>query len=78
MEIYYKIKDIIEEEMGFDSIEITPYSNVKTDLHLDSIDFVELTVLIEREFNILLEDDLCHKIYTVSDFCYATRLKLNN
>ena len=76
MEIYYKIKHLIETELGFDSVEITPFSGIKSDLHLDSLDFVELTVLVEKEFDILLEDDISRKIFTISDFCYAVSLKL--
>ena len=78
MAIYYKIKKIIEEDLEYSSAEIMPFSNIVTDLRMDSIDIVELTVLIENEFNILTDDNLITKIFTISDLCYAVKLQLNN
>jgi len=76
MAIYYKIKKIIEEDLEYSSVEITPFSNIVNDLHLDSVDIVELTVLIEKDFDILTDDNLISQIFTISDLCYAVQLQL--
>ena len=78
METFDKIKNIIISEMGFISNDINLNSGIINDLQLDSLDFIELTVLIEREFNILIDDETSSKIFTISDLCFSIDLKLKN
>jgi len=62
-----KIKSIIASKLGIDESEITPDKNLTNDLGADSLDVVELSMELEREFNLKFEDNDTEKIQTVED-----------
>ena len=62
-----KIRSIIASKLGLDEDEITPEKNLSNDLGADSLDVVELSMELEREFNLKLEDADTEKIETVAD-----------
>lgn len=45
-----KIKEIIEEKLGLDNVEITEETSFKEDLEVDSLDLFELVMAFEEEF----------------------------
>ena len=62
-----KIRSIIASKLGLEEDEITPEKNLSNDLGADSLDVVELSMDLEREFNLKLEDADTEKIETVAD-----------
>ena len=62
-----KIRSIIASKLGLDESEITPEKNLTNDLGADSLDVVELSMDLEREFNLKFEDADTEKIQTVED-----------
>ena len=62
-----KIRSIIASKLGLDENEITPEKNLSNDLGADSLDVVELSMDLEREFNLKFEDADTEKIQTVED-----------
>ncbi len=62
-----KIKSIIASKLGIEEAEITPDKNLSNDLGADSLDVVELSMDLEREFNLKFEDTDTEKIQTVED-----------
>ena len=62
-----KIRSIIASKLGLDESEITPEKNLSNDLGADSLDVVELSMDLEREFNLKFEDADTEKIETVAD-----------
>lgn len=62
-----KIRSIIASKLGLDENEITPDKNLSNDLGADSLDVVELSMDLEREFNLKFEDSDTEKIQTVED-----------
>lgn len=62
-----KIKSIIASKLGLSEDEITPEKNLSNDLGADSLDVVELSMELEREFNLKFEDSDTEKIQTVAD-----------
>ena len=62
-----KVKSIIASKLGLDESEITPEKNLTNDLGADSLDVVELSMELEREFNLKFEDADTEKIQTVAD-----------
>lgn len=62
-----KIRSIIASKLGLDESEITPEKNLTNDLGADSLDVVELSMELEREFNLKFEDSDTEKIQTVAD-----------
>lgn len=45
-----KIKEIIEEKLSLDGVEITEATSFKEDLEVDSLDLFELVMALEEEF----------------------------
>lgn len=66
-EIVSKVKDLICESLGVSEEEISPDSSFIDDLGADSLDIVELVMLIEKEFDIEIPDEDAEKISTVQD-----------
>lgn len=62
-----KVRSIIASKLGLDEGEITPEKNLANDLGADSLDVVELSMELEREFNLKFEDADTEKIQTVAD-----------
>ena len=66
-EVVSKIKELIKNSLGVKEEEITPDSSFIDDLGADSLDIVELVMLIEKEFDIEIPDEDAEKISTVQD-----------
>ena len=62
-----KVKSIIASKLGIDESEITPEKSLVNDLGADSLDVVELSMELEREFNLKFEDSDTEKIQSVED-----------
>lgn len=45
-----KVKEIIEDKLGLDGVEITEATSFKDDLGVDSLDLFELVMALEEEF----------------------------
>jgi acyl carrier protein len=56
---------IISEISGFDEEDIKPDSNFFSDLEIDSIKAIEITVAIEKKFKISVRDEDVPNITTV-------------
>lgn len=52
---------------GMDEEEICAESKLNDDLVFDSLDYVDLAVKLEKEFDIKIEDDVIDKWKTVQD-----------
>ena len=64
-----RIRSIVASKLGITEDEITPDKNLTNDLGADSLDVVELSMELEREFNLKFEDTDTEKIQTVDDLC---------
>ena len=62
-----KTRSLIASKLGLDESEITPEKNLSNDLGADSLDVVELSMDLDREFNLKFEDTDTEKIQTVED-----------
>ena len=62
-----KVKDLIAQSLGVNVDDVRPQASFIDDLGADSLDIVELVMLIEKEFNIEIPDDDAEKISTVQD-----------
>ena len=62
-----KAKALISSKMKLDESEITEDKSFFNDLGADSLDFVELCVTLEREFNVKLSEEDTTKVKTVGD-----------
>ena len=66
-QIVEKVKELISDNLGSDSDEITLQAAFIDDLGADSLDIVELVMAIEKEFDIEIPDEDAEHISTVED-----------
>ena len=66
--IFEKLAALIAEQLGVDKNGLTPDTNFRDDLGVDSLDIVELSMALEDEFGIgeMSEEDLA-SITTLGD-----------
>jgi acyl carrier protein len=64
-EITLKIHQFIKDKLGIDESAITNNASFYHDLEVDSLDFCELIVAIEKEFEITIPDDQYERLKTV-------------
>lgn len=62
-----KAKDIIAKFAKTDVENIKTETDFKNDLHVDSIDLLQMVIEIEEAYNIKIENDELLKIKTVGD-----------
>jgi len=63
--MFEKVKEIIEEKLGLDGVEITEETSFKDDLGVDSLDLFELVMALEEEFGTEIPSEDLEKITTV-------------
>ena len=62
-----KTKALVAQKLNLDESEITPEKSLTNDLGADSLDVVEVSMMLEREFNVKFTEDDTEKIQTVED-----------
>jgi len=60
-----RVKKIVVEQLGVKEDEVTMEASFVDDLGADSLDTVELVMLLEEEFDTEIPDDEAEKINTV-------------
>jgi len=64
-DITLKIYQFIEDKLGVERSAIKNSASFYNDLNVDSLDFCELIVDVEKEFGIQIPDDIFDKLKTV-------------
>ena len=67
MSVEEKVKNIIVEQLGVSADEVVPSASFVDDLGADSLDLVELVMVLEEEFGYEIPDEDAEKIQTVQD-----------
>ena len=67
-EIIGKVNDFLVEEFEVDASKITPEANLKQVLELDSLDYIDLVVVIESNFSFKVKPEDFTNISTFQDF----------
>ena len=73
-ELKEKIRKIVSEQLAVSFPKIKLKSNLKDDLGCDSMDIVELTIVIEEEFNIEIPDEIAGRFKKVKDLVNAVKI----
>ena len=60
-----RVQKIVVEHLGVEADKVTQEASFIDDLGADSLDIVELVMLIEKEFDIEIPDEDAEKISTV-------------
>jgi len=66
-EIFNRLKPIITEQLGVKEEEIKPDSHFSDDLGADSLDVVEMIMVVEEVFDIKVSDEDAEQITTVQN-----------
>ncbi|PVD50244.1 acyl carrier protein [Terrimonas sp.] len=67
-QIIEKINYFLAEEFEVDESDITPEGNLKEVLELDSLDYIDLVVVIENNFSFKVKPEDFNGIVTFNDF----------
>ena len=67
MDIEEKVKNVVIEQLGVSADEVVPEASFVDDLGADSLDLVELVMVLEEEFGQEIPDEAAEKIQTVQD-----------
>jgi len=67
-QIIKKINHFLSEEFEVDKARITPEGNLKDILELDSLDYIDLVVVIENNFSFKVKPEDFTGITTFGDF----------
>jgi acyl carrier protein len=67
-EIINKINQLLIEEIEIDEAQIIPAADLKKDLGIDSLDFVDLFVIIENHFGFKMKAEELADVKTLQDF----------
>lgn len=61
------IKKFLVDEFEIDEEKITPEAHLKDDLGLESLDFVDIAVIVQKEFGLTLKGEEMTAIRTLDD-----------
>jgi len=67
-EIIKKINKLLIEEIEIEENQISPSADLKKDLGIDSLDFVDLFVIIENNFGFKMKAEEMSDIKKLDDF----------
>lgn len=68
-EIEEKVKDFLIEDLEVEVENIAPEANLKEDLGIDSLDFVDIVVIVEKNFGFKIKPEDMAGVQTLKQFC---------
>jgi len=76
-EIIKKINSLLVTEIEIDEEQISPDADLKKDLGIDSLDFVDLFVIIENHFGFKMKAEEMAGVKTLQDFYEYIFIRVN-
>lgn len=77
-EIEDKVRDFLIEDLEVDEEKIVPEARFKDDVGIDSLDFVDIVVIVEKNFGFKIKPEEMAGVVTLSDFYDYIEKKVNN
>lgn len=71
------VKNFLIEEIEVDEATIKPEALLKNDLGIDSLDFVDIVVIVERNFGFKIKAEEMAEVQNLSQFCDYIESKVN-
>lgn len=68
-EIEEKVREFLVDDLEIDAEKIAPEATLKDDLGIDSLDFVDIVVIVEKNFGFKLKPEDMAGIKTLTQFC---------
>ena len=76
-EIESKVRDFLIEDLEVDEEKIFPEAKLKEDVGIDSLDFVDIVVIVEKNFGIKIKPEEMAGVVTLNDFYNYIESKVN-
>ncbi|WP_075566457.1 acyl carrier protein [Ihuprevotella massiliensis] len=77
-EIEEKVREFLIEDLEVEEENIHPDALLKDDLGIDSLDFVDIVVIIERKFGFKIKPEEMAGVDTLQKFCDYIESKVGN
>ena len=68
-EIEEKVRTFLIDDLEIDEDKISPDAKLKDDMDIDSLDFVDIVVIVEKNFGFKIKPEEMAGITTLSQFC---------
>lgn len=76
-EIEEIVKNFLVEDLELDESKIKPEARLKEDIGIDSLDFVDIVVIVEKKFGFKIKPEELTNVKLFSQFCDYIEKKLN-
>ena len=77
IEIEEKVTDFLINELEIDEASIFPDAKLKEDMGIDSLDFVDIVVIVEKNFGFKIKAEEMVGVNTFTKFCDYIESKIN-
>lgn len=77
-EIEEKVKAFLIDDLEIDEDKISNDALLKDDMGIDSLDFVDIVVIVERNFGFKIVPEEMQNVKTLSQFCDYIEGKMRN
>jgi len=76
-EIEEKVKNFLIEDLEIDEVKIFPEASLKEDMGIDSLDFVDIVVIVEKNFGFKIKPEEMADVKTLKQFYDYIESKVN-
>ncbi len=76
-EIEEKTRQFLIEDLEIDESRIRPDAKLKDDIGIDSLDFVDIVVLVQKKFGFKIQQEEMKGVDTFAKFCDYIESKVN-
>jgi acyl carrier protein len=76
-EIESKVRNFLIEDLEVDEERIYADARLKEDVGIDSLDFVDIVVIVEKTFGFKIKPEEMAKVVTLNDFYNYIEQKVN-
>lgn len=72
-----KVRDFLIEDLEVEEDKIFPEARLKDDVGIDSLDFVDIVVIVEKNFGFKIKPEEMATVITLNDFYQYIENKVN-
>ena len=76
-EIESKVRDFLIDDLEIEEGKIFPEARLKDDVGIDSLDFVDIVVIVEKNFGFKIKPEEMAGVITLNDFYNYIESKVN-
>src|SRR5574344_1798972 len=77
-EIEEKVREFLIDDLEVDEEKIAPEAKLKDDLGIDSLDVVDIVVIVEKKFGFKIKPEEMAGVTTLTQFCDYIESKVGN